>query len=77
VQISAVRPEFSTITLEVGAVGRDGVLVPCPAILPELGAIVSKILTVLVDVAPVVLDVLGHLSEALGTCTGDPERHSH
>ena|SRR2546425_7793483 len=53
-------------------------VVPAVSAVPlEVGAIVSKILTVLVDVTPVVLDVLGHLSEALGTCTGDPERHSH
>ena len=77
VPIGLVVPAVSAVPLEAGTVVRDGALVPCPAVLPELGAIVSKILTVLVDVAPVVLDVLGHLSEALGTCTGDPERHSH
>jgi len=55
-----------------------GLVVPAVSAVPlEAGAIVSKILTVLVDVTPVVLDVLGHLSEALGTCTGDPERYSH
>jgi hypothetical protein len=61
-------PEVSAVTLEAGAVGRDGVLVTCPAILPELGSIVTyvppivlKILAVLVDVAPVVPKILAVL----------------
>lgn len=65
VPISPVVPAVSTVPLEVGAITL------------EVGAIVAKMLTVLVHVAPIVLVVLGHLSEALGTCTGGPERHSH